>query len=291
MPVIYLDVLVAVNFLIDYLLLSAAARVLHHACKRWRMVCGALLGGCCACTILLPPLSFWVQMGIRLVTCAMMTLTAFCWDGIVTFVKRIGMVFLVSALFAGVSSAIWFYLAPQGFYVLNGVVYYQVSPLWLTALCVMCYGAVCVYDRLTRKHQPLMKTRYDVTMRLERGEVTLTALLDTGHHVTEVFSGRPVVMVCRQAVSPYLSTQTNRMLDAEPNLSSSAAVSVKLRMIPCQTVGGTTLLPAICPAKMTISDGCGHRHDITGAYAAICDRLQRGDYQALIGNDMADLFT
>ena len=290
MPIIYLDVLIAVNFLIDYLLLSAVARVLRHPCKRWRMVCGALIGGGCACAVLLPPLPFLAQMGVRLVTCAMMTVTAFSWNGLKTLIKRIAMVFLVSALFAGVASALWFYLAPQGFCVINGVVYYQVSPLLLTALCVVCYGAVWVYDRLARKHQPLSKTRYEITLRLDRGDVTLEALLDTGHHATEVFSGSPVVMVSREAVENHLFEDTKRMLD-RASASSSAAVAVRLRLIPCQTVGGTALLPAICPVKAEVSDGCGKRRDITGCYAAICDRLQRGDYQALIGNDIADLFT
>ena len=291
MPIIYLDVLIAVNLLIDYLLLSAAARVLRHPCKRWRMVCGAAFGGCCACTVLLPPLPFLAQMGIRFVSCAIMTLIAFSWNGIRAFSKRVVMVFLVSALFAGVASAVWFYAAPRGFFVVNGVVYYQVSPLLLTALCVVCYGAVWLYDRLARKRQPLSKTRYALTLRLDYGEVTVPALLDTGHHVTETFSGRPVVMICRDAVEPYVSNDTKRALDTALHPSAATAVAVRLRLIPCQTVGGTTLLPAICPSYMAVSDGCGKRRDITGTYVAICNRLQRGDYQALIGNDIADLFT
>jgi len=289
MPIIYLDVLIAVNFLVDYLLLSAASRVLRHPCKRWRLVLGSLVGGCCSCVVLLPPLPFLMQIATRIVTCAMMTAAAFSWNGAKMFAKRMAVVFVVSALFAGLASALWFYVAPGGFYVVNGVVYYDVSPLWLTALCVVCYGGVWLFDRLTHKHQPLSKMRYDLTVRLDEGDVTLSALLDTGHHATEVFSGHPVVIADRAAVDGYLSSDTRRAMSV--NADSAVAVAVKLRWIPCQTVGGTTLLPAIRPKQFTVSDGCGHQQDITGTYLAVCDRLGRGDFQALIGNDIADLFT
>ncbi len=290
MPVIYLDVLIALNFLIDYLLLSATARMLRHPCKRWRIVLSAFLGGLFACTILLPTMPFAVQMAVRLITSAILVLAAFSWQGIVPFLKRITVLFIVSALFAGLSSALWFYLAPQGFYVLNGVVYYDVSPLVLTALSIVCYGGICLYDRITRKHQPVGKTRYQVTVGLDRGEVTLPALLDTGHHVTETFSGQPVVMVCRAALESILPSEMTPFLNGTAD-AVSVAVKWRVRMIPCQTVGGTALLPAICPIKMHLSDGMGVTRDVTGAYIAICERLGRGDYQALIGNDMADLFT
>lgn len=60
---------------------------------------------------------------------------------------------LLSALFGGVAYALWFFAAPAGFYVVGGVVYYDVSPLMLTALTVVSYAAVSVWDRLTRKER------------------------------------------------------------------------------------------------------------------------------------------
>lgn len=289
MSVIYLDVLVALNFLIDYLLLWGTARVLRHPCKRWRMVVAALLGGIGACVILLPPLSFWLQTAIRLGIGNLLVLVAFSWNGPVAFVKQTVVLFVVSALFAGISAALWFFAAPQGLYVYNGVVYYDVSPLLLTALSVIGYGAVCVYDRLTQKHRPAGKIRYAITVCFDGRETTLATLLDTGHHVTEAFSGSPVVMVDRQAVSAILPPETAVL---SGGLSGAAtAVRWHVRMIPCRTVGGSTVLPALCPDRMCIADGTGVQKTLTGAYIALCDGLGRGEYQALIGNDIADLFT
>ena len=44
MPVIYIDVLLALNLWIDFILLLATARILRLPRRRWRMVLGALLG-------------------------------------------------------------------------------------------------------------------------------------------------------------------------------------------------------------------------------------------------------
>lgn len=56
MPVLYLDVLIAVNLLIDFLLLSAAARILRLPVRRAGFWLVHLLGLLSCCMILLPPL-------------------------------------------------------------------------------------------------------------------------------------------------------------------------------------------------------------------------------------------
>ena len=58
MPVIYLDVLVVLNWFIDFLLLSSTSRILRLPFKRWRLVLGALLGGISSCLIFCRPCRF-----------------------------------------------------------------------------------------------------------------------------------------------------------------------------------------------------------------------------------------
>ena len=51
MPVIYIDVLLALNLWIDFILLLATARILRLPRRRWRMVLGALLGAATSCPV------------------------------------------------------------------------------------------------------------------------------------------------------------------------------------------------------------------------------------------------
>ena len=80
---------------------------------------------------------------------------AFPWRGRLLYIKSVVVFFVISTLFAGMAGALYFFAAPQGFYVVGGVVYYDVSPLTLVLLTVVSYGALCLYDRFTRKKAPL----------------------------------------------------------------------------------------------------------------------------------------
>ena len=285
MPVIYLDVLVSLNWLVDGLLLSATARLLRQPYRRWRLITAALLGGVCACVILLPELPFFAQLGVRAVTASLMVLTAFSWNGAGALLKRVVTLFAVSAVFAGVASAVWYFAAPPGFTVWNGVVYYEVSPLWLTGLSLCSYGVIWMIDRwLSVRRTGSM--RYEVTVGFDGGDTTLAALLDTGHHLSETFSGMPVILVQRAAVERFLPPLTADCLQ-NPWQDTATAIRDRLRLIPCETVAGRSLLPAFCPKRVTLTDERGNTRDVSGCFLALTDRLGRGDYQALIGPDLA----
>ena len=57
-----------------------------------------------------------------------------------------------------------------------------------------------------------------------------------------------------------------------------------------RSVGGDGLLPAFRPEHLTVVAENGANRDATGAYVAVCEELGRGDYDALVGTDIAGLF-
>ena len=298
MPVIYIDVLLALNLFIDFLLLSATARLRRRPHRRWRTVLGALFGAACSCLIFLPDMPSVLSVAVKLAAAAIIVLIAFPWAGISAFVKD-GIVFFVSStIFAGLSMAIWFFAAPKGFYVVNGVVYYDVAPLTLVALTVVSYGVLWFWDRFTRKKAPLGGT-YQLVLDYGLGAVTVNALLDTGNHLTEIFSGSPVAVIRRDAVSMALPSplqeaavrtlQNREPGPAGPDESAAAVKSSGLRLVPYHSVGGSGLLPAFRPQNAVLISAAGISRDVTGLYTALCGDLGRGEYDALIGSDLAEL--
>lgn len=299
MPVIYLDVLLALNLFIDFLLLSAAARILRIPGRTGRRVLGALLGAACACLVFLPPLPAPLTWLIKLGSAALIVRVAFPWHGPAAFAKQAGVFVLLSAVFGGVAYALWFFAAPEGFYVVNGVVYYNVSPLMLTALTVVSYAAVSVWDRITRKSAPAGH-EYRLLIEGDAGSVVVRALYDSGNGLREPFSGKPVAVVQRSALLPALSPAMAQALSsaltrcAVPAMAGTAAAGdaagtplPPVRLVPYRTVGGDGLLPAFCPKRLTLTSLLGAGADVTGAYIAVCDRLGRGDYDAILGSELA----
>lgn len=294
MPVIYIDVLLALNLLIDFMLLSATSRILRNPCRRWRMVMGALFGAACSLMIFIPDMPFVMNMAMKLVSAAIIILITYPWCGVLTYIKQIVVFFVISTLFAGLAAALWFFAAPTGFYVFNGVVYYDVSPVALTALTLICYGIICLFERFTRKRVP-GGAQYRLVVETESGTVGVKALLDTGHHLTENFSGKPVIIVLQSAIEPALSEDyKNTILSFLSYSISPEGVSsshqMPIRLISYQTVGGAGLLPAFCPKQVTVVNDRGISRDVTGVYVAVCPQIGRGEYQALFGSDIGDLF-
>lgn len=292
MPVIYLDVLLAVNLLIDFLLLSATAYLLHIPVRRWRLVVAAVAGAASATLILLPPLPTLASLGIKLALAACLVRIAFAWNGLARFIKQCWLFFVVSVVFVGVAFGLWTAFSPRGMTVVNGVVYYDVPPGLLVLFSVISYLLLRLYDRITRKKAPRQQI-YRLRIDGGAGMVELNALYDTGHHITEQFSGSPVVIVqwheLAGCLPVNLQQSLQRLLDGQPDdLSAHAALKNRLRLIPIHTMGGDGCLPAFRPVGMTVSDGT-HTVGIDGAYIAVSHELKSREYQALFGNDIAEL--
>lgn len=279
MPVIYADVLVALNWLIDYLLLAAVALVLRIPTRRWRMAVASLLGGVCACLIFLPPMPTALRLLVDIAAAAGMIGVAFSFGTVGAFLKRTVVLFTVSTLFSGVISALSLFSAGEWFLVNNGRVYAAVSPLSLACFAIVSYGIVRLYEWITRKR---VAAGGDYRLRIDDGAGVYEgkALHDTGLHLREPFSGAAVIVIERQAIRPFLSPE---LADA---LSLRGSPSTRVRMVPYRSVGGNGLLPAFRPQQVQLCRAGERSTDVTGVYVALTDDLGRGEYEALVGNDL-----
>ena len=124
---------------------------------------------------------------------------------------------------------------------------------------------------------------FEARLRVAGQSVELKVLCDTGFHVQEPLSGRAVVLVRLGAVRlpEALQTYLERCLaggGGEPRPEWG------VRFVPCQTVAGHCLLPAL-PAALS----CGGRAQ-EGIYAAFCDTPPpQGGWTALVSAETASL--
>ncbi len=285
MPVIYLDVLIVLNWVIDYLLLSLTARLLRLPTRRGRLVVAAAVGGVCACQIFLNLPAFFSLL-LNVTVAALLIRVAFPWYTAAAFIRRTFVLFCVSALFSGLVTALWFVTQSDVVITRNGVVYCDISPLMLTGLALISYAAGWLYDRFTGNRSPAA-LEYTVVIDDGCGTCECVALYDTGLHLREPFSGMPVIPVKREALLPYLPLPLSQALHREDGVTTRAAA--RLRHIPYHTVGGEGLLPAFVPAKVTLRARGGPPRDITGVYVALADEPNRGVYTALVGSEIVSL--
>ena len=276
--VIYIDILLALNWWIDFLLLLGVRRAMGGYGKPWRLAIGALVGALSCLALFLPPISVWLSLLIRLVAAALMVTVAFGLRSRRHWLRQVTLLFALSAGLAGLCGALYFFLAPQGFYVCNGVVYYSVPPLLLVALTVVCYGFIWLSEQILRRRAP-QGHLFRVTLTHTDHTTTFSCLYDSGNHLTEPFSGKPVLVVERQVAE--------ELLTYVPTITDLPA---GWRLIPYNTLGGNGLLPAFIPDAVAVIIG-GNAYPLPLCYIAVCETLGRGEYQGLMSATMAENLT
>ena len=276
--VIYVDMLLALNGWVDFLLLLGVRRLSGGGGKAWRLALGALLGAVFGLALLLPTMPLLAMLGLKLSAAILMVLLAFPWNGGRVLVRRVVLLFGLSTGLAGLCGALYFFVAPTGFYVANGVVYYSVPPLLLVGLTLLCYGLMWLMERWTQRRAP---RNHWIRVRLTVGEnrVEFSCLYDSGNHLAEPFSGAPVLLLERETATKLL---------AVPDLSKGEEPAPGWRLIPYHSIGGAGVLPAFAPDEAVAIIGNG-AYPLGRCYVAVCPRLGRGEYVGLIGSKMGEI--
>ena len=275
--IVYGDILLALNWWLDFLLLLGVRRILGGGARPWRLALGALVGACSCFTLFLPPLAVWWSLLIKLISALLMVLIAFRWQGWRQLSRRAFLLFALSAGLAGLCGALYFYVAPADFYVANGVVYYDFSPLLLVLLSVICYGLLWLSEHLTRRRAPAQRV-FRVTVEMGERQTTFPCLYDSGNHLIEPFSGFPVLVVEREVAEQVV---------AVPSDPEELPIGQGWRLIPYDTLKGGGLLPAFTPLRVKILTRQEERV-VRECYVAVCDRLGRGEYRGLMGSAMGE---
>lgn len=224
--VVYLDVLFAVNALMDGATLLAAAALGGVRLGRLRLLLSAALGGGYAVLAAVwPPLA---ALPIRVLAGVGLCVAAFGRQ--TTFVRLCALYLVVAASFAGLAAALG---AVSGRRLLFGAGYYFAVPLRVLVLAAAAgYAVSGVLLRGDAKHGALRREIEPVTVRFAGRERTLRLLHDTGNDLTEPVSGKPVLVLGRGAAGALLGT-----------LPAAADAAACLAALPPAVAGRCGLLP------------------------------------------------
>ena len=264
---IYIDVLVGVNLFINYFLLLCVSDFLTLEGKRKRLVAAALLGAAYSLTILLPELPPALSLPLRLLMSLSIVLAAFGYRGVRSLIRATVAFYLVSFAFAGMMLVLWHFFAPQGLMIRNSVVYFNISPLVLIVLTIVCYGAVTLFHRITGRRMP---EKLNCRIVIERGGRTCscTARVDTGNTLREPFSGDPVTVVYEPVIAGLIPPKE----------------SLNFRLIPFDAVSGRGVLEAFRPDRLTVFSG-GETFETRKVFIAAA-KTKLGEFDALLNPDL-----
>ena len=273
--VIYADILIVVNIIVNYFLLRASAAVTGADYKTFRFFLSAAAGGLFSMIIFVENIPPVINGIIRIVFLAFMVSVAFGFGMVRAFVKNCSAFFIANFVFAGIMLAVCTFLRPDKAIYKNGIVYFDISILTLTVSSLVCYAVLSLLTRFSRSRAPTQSI-YELTVTYNRKEATGKALYDTGNSLRDSFSGRPVIIAERSFAEQLFEE------------GSDVTLERNFRLIPYSTIKNGGVLPAFMADGVTLK-GLEKTLSAEKIYIAITDRkLVSGDFCALLGSPVFD---
>ncbi len=238
--IVYADVLIFLNLIVNYLLLCATSKIIGSKPKTLRAVLASFLGGISSLYIFLPKLNIIFEFLLKVVTCLLMSVICFGFRNMKNILKNSLVFFAVTCGYGGIMFAFWILFNPKGMVINNSIVYFNISPTVLVVCSVVGYIFLSIATKIFAKTLKFAK-RCNVTVFANEKSVRLEAIVDTGNSIEDIFSNSEIIIAD--------STAVNTLFD------DSDKESTRFRVLPCSTVSGYDMLEAFrCDSAVVIDN-------------------------------------
>ena len=273
--VVYADILILLNLLVDYFLLMLTARLLRISPSFWRQLCGAGIGAVSSLMIFLPQSDIFTELSVRGTVAALMTLACFGFYGWRRFLRNGAVLFAVTFGYAGGMIGLWLLFHPKGMAINNSVVYFNISPFFLIVFSVSAYFLTVLLRNLLSRKTPVSRT-CRVRLTADNQTVETVAILDSGNAITDVFGSCCVIIA-----DPVIA----RKLFGEK--FGTAKLQKRYRLLPCSNISGNELLEGyrcdrgeiVCEDRVTV---------LNRPILALSKSKIQGDYEAIVNPQSVD---
>lgn len=280
--VIYLDVLLLVNFLLAWFLLRGTALITGAPQKNGRLALGSVLAALSTLVLLVPAMPWWAQAGYKAAGSLVIVWAAYSFSGWRSLCKRAAWYFLLNLALAGAVFLAVYAVGPAGMQTNNLAVYFDISP-WTLLLCVLC---VWLGLRLVNLlfAPPTSDQAVEAELEWEGKSLRFSALADTGCRLSDPLTGQPVLLLSLPALEKQMPLQAVRA--AQLYFSGTVPDAPGgMRLVSCQTPAGPCVIPAFSAQKIRFGRGGRNTQREHVTVGLVNTRFQPGDKEALVGAD------
>ena len=251
--VIYLDVLLLVNFLVAYFLLQAAGLLSSQHAAFSRMVCASGIASLSALILFAPELSYPAQILYKILTACAVVGVAFGLQGLRRFVTAVCWYAALNILLAGLCITVILRTGTPLLQTANLTVYLRISPVVLLLLSAASCGAVWLVLHFSGSTPQTTRT-IGIEFELCGAPVRLRATLDTGCHLKDPVTCLPVLLISWPAAKGRLPGGSQRLFGAVvPGPAPQYAAG------RCQSAGDTLQYRCAARAAAGVCGG-GYQH-------------------------------
>ena len=189
--VVFLDLLILINLIVNFFLLYITGRTLKLVINFKRIFLGAFIGSIYTITLIYPCLSIFSTVYFKLVVAVVLVYISFGNKGIITDFKILCVFILYSMILAGICMFIQY----NRYSYVNSAMITNFPYQWLFISLMICYITI---DRLViyiKDRKDLFTLVYEVDIIFKDKEKKVKAFLDTGNELREPATNLPVVIV------------------------------------------------------------------------------------------------
>ena len=290
--VVYADVLLALNFFLDFFLLWVAGRFRRLKISYLKITVAAILGAFYGMGIVLPQFAFWYGFGFKVAFSLLMVWVAYGFNSLRGFLQLVGFFYLTAFAMGGAVLGMTSLLAEAG------IMLIQQQMLKVSSLAFGVFLALILGKKGWHKLRQNWQ-RDDFKVKLEvctaGRSCTLLALIDTGNSLLDPLSGKPVIVAEYKLLSSLLPYEIKKTI-AQYGLNNPADIIAhtdagswgnRLRLVPFVSIGQERgMLLGFRPDEITIYGEKKHKT----ANVIICfyqNNLGQGEnYQAVINPEI-----
>ena len=226
--VIYADILITLNLVVNYFLILATKHLLRVRVKWFRTVIGAFLGAIASLYIFFPQTSLFTEITFKITLCAVISLTVFGFKSVKQYTKSVIFLFLVTCAYAGLMIAIWYLFKPSGMAINNSIVYFNFSPTVMVVISVLVYLVFVVCNKIFTREANTAE-ECEISVWVGEKNIEYKAIVDTGNSLYDIFGKSEILIVDEDII--------RKLFDKNIEIYSS-----RYRVIPFKSVSGDDML-------------------------------------------------
>jgi len=286
MPIVYIDVLFAVNFLVNYLLLRVCCIFSGIRVYKLRIISGSIIGACYAVLVFFPDFSLIHSTVYKLLISMLIIAVSSPFFSLKSYIKALLIFYAVSFAFGGCVLGIFYFSnvgARLGAVYSNGILYFNLPWTILALSGVVFYTSVKLFAIVTKKSMQSKNLKKKVLLYFKDNIVEVTALMDTGNSLVDPIDLSPVIIVEYKFIKNLFDNEIRDDLERIGNeniewiMSDVIHKGLPVRLIPFTSLGKENgLLLGFVPDRVEISDNCGIR---------ILDKCVVGIYEKQLSKD------
>lgn len=264
---IYIDILLITNIYTNYFLLKTTAKLIHNPLRNSKCILASLVGSLFSLIIFLPQLNAALLLLLRILSATIVILIGFSGKSFRETYHICLIFFFVSFIFAGIEYGITIIFNNKNMLWHNSMLYINISLITLVVSTIVSYIIICLFRHYLDSHNS-SDYKYIIIITHNGKCITLDAVGDTCNNLTDVFTGKPVIVCSKDSLMQLLSDDDKKII------SEGCTTEFKegWRLIPFSTIHSDGLIPIFKPSSTIIKCSEKNLYKSADVYIGVVDR-------------------